>query len=81
MLPAYIDLFAARIADAIDHEIESWAAAGWPLSPAAVETLQADLSDAQTHGDLERLKELWRGLPGLAQELVTFDQNRGSQRR
>ena len=66
------NLLAARVADAIDHESDCAAAAGQPLAKGAVEALQADLA----HGDVERLSDLWRGLPGLTQELVAFERDR-----
>lgn len=77
MLPTYCDLLAARVADAIDHEADAAAAAGQPLSKGAVLALQADLADAQAHGDVERLAALWRGLPAMALELQTFERERG----
>ena len=78
MLPAYIDLLAARVADAIDHETDAAAAACQPLGRGTLEVLQADLADARAHGDVERLAALWRDLPGLALELQCFEQERGS---
>ena len=76
-LPSYADLLAARVADAIEHEAGSWRDADRPLSEGALQALRADLTDAQAHGDLERLSDLWRGLPAMAAELVSFEQERG----
>ena len=50
---------------AIDHEVDCAAAPSQPLSRGTVAALQADLTHAQAHGDVEWLATLWRGLPAL----------------